>query len=168
MIKPREKTPNLEINLVNDTRWKLSEQNPKNFTMLIVYRGKHCPVCKKYLEELQTKVSKFTELGVNFIAISSDTEEKAKATYKDWDIDDIPLGYEFPIEEARKWGLFISSGIKEEPEQFVEPGLFLIRPDQTLYAESIQSMPFARPEFDDILKAIKFVLDKDYPARGEA
>jgi peroxiredoxin len=168
MIKPREKTPSITIDLVNDTRWSLEEQTPKNLTMVIVYRGKHCPVCKKYLEELQTKISQFTELGVNLIAISSDTEEKAKKTYEDWDIADIPVGYEFPIEEARKWGLFISSGIKEEPEHFIEPGLFLIKPDSTLYAASIQSMPFARPSFDDLLKAIKFVLDKDYPARGEA
>ncbi len=168
MIKPREKTPSITIDLVNDTRWSLEEQTPKNLIMIIFYRGKHCPVCKKYLEELQTKISQFTELGVNLIAISSDTEEKAKKTYEDWDIADIPIGYEFPIEEARKWGLFISSGIKEEPEHFIEPGLFLIKPDSTLYAASIQSMPFARPSFDDLLKAIKFVLDKDYPARGEA
>lgn len=168
MIKPREKTPSITIDLVNDTRWSLEEQTPKNLIMVIFYRGKHCPVCKKYLEELQTKISQFTELGVNLIAISSDTEEKAKKTYEDWDIADIPVGYEFPIEEARKWGLFISSGIKEEPEHFIEPGLFLIKPDSTLYAASIQSMPFARPSFDDLLKAIKFVLDKDYPARGEA
>ncbi len=168
MIKPREKAPNIDIGLVNDTRWELNEQNPKNFTMIIVYRGIHCPVCKSYLEELQTKISKFTDLGVNLIAISSDTEAIAKKTYKDWDIADIPVGFEFPIEEARKWGLFISSGIKDEPKHFIEPALFLIRPDQTIYAESIQSMPFARPAFDDVLKAIKFVLDKDYPARGEA
>ncbi len=168
MIKPREKTPNITIDLVNDTRWSLEEQTPKNFTMIVVYRGKHCPVCKKYLEALQTKVDTFTDLGVNVIAISSDTEEIAKNTYDDWNIADIPVGYEFPIEEARKWGLFISSGIKEEPKHFTEPGLFLIKPDQTLYAESIQSMPFARPAIDDLIKAIEFVLDKDYPARGEA
>jgi hypothetical protein len=28
-------------------------------------------------------------------------------------------------------------------------------------------MPFARPSFGDILKAIDFVVAKDYPARGE-
>ena len=80
----------------------------------------------------------------------------------------MPLGYEFPIEDAREWGLFISKGIKDEPETFIEPGLFIIRPDQELYCASIQTMPFARPELDDVIGAIKFVLDKDYPARGEA
>jgi peroxiredoxin len=168
MIKPREKAPHLEIDLVNDTRWSLHEQSPKNFTMIIVYRGKHCPVCKKYLEELQAKIDKFTDLGVNVITISSDTEEKAKKTYDDWDITDIPVGFEFSIEAARKWGLFISKGIKEEPEHFIEPGLFLIKPDGVLYAASIQTMPFARPSFDDLLNAIKFITVKEYPARGEA
>ena len=168
MIKPRTKVPSFTINLVNDTQWTLSEQEPENFTLLIVYRGKHCPVCKTYLEELQNKVSKFTEKGVNLIAVSSDTEEKAKQTYEDWDIADIPIGFEFPIDRAKDWGLFVSTGIKDEPEQFVEPGLFLIKPDGTLYCESIQSMPFARPPLDEVLSAIEFVLEKDYPARGEA
>ncbi|WP_044397801.1 peroxiredoxin-like family protein [Lacinutrix sp. Hel_I_90] len=168
MIKPREKMPELAIDLVNDTQWKLSEQMPEQFTMVVLYRGMHCPVCKKYLEELQSKLRKFIEKGVNVIAISSDTEEIAKQTYKDWNIADIPVGYNFSIEAARTLGLYISKGIKAEPDTFIEPGLFLIKPDQTLYAVSLQSMPFARPEFDAILKAIDFVVEKDYPARGEA
>jgi hypothetical protein len=28
-------------------------------------------------------------------------------------------------------------------------------------------MPFARPHLDDLLKAIDFVKEEDYPARGE-
>ncbi|WBU89010.1 peroxiredoxin-like family protein [Cellulophaga omnivescoria] len=168
MIKPREKTPELSIKLVNDSTWKLSEQSPKNFTLILFYRGKHCPVCKKQLEELQSILPKFTERGVNVIAISSDTEDVAKNTYKEWNINDIPLGYGFSIEEARKWGLFISKGIKQEPDYFTEPGLFLLSPDTTVYWESIQSMPFGRPEFNDVLGGIDYILKADYPARGEA
>ncbi|WP_452224460.1 redoxin domain-containing protein [Lacinutrix chionoecetis] len=168
MIKPRTKTPDLEINLVNDTTWKLSEQSPENFILILVYRGKHCPVCKKQLEELNKKLDKFTERGINVIAISSDTEKVAKETYEEWDIANIPIGYGFPIEEARKWGLFISSGIKKEPEYFTEPGLFLLKPDQTMYWEAIQSMPFGRPSFNDVLGGIDYILKEDYPARGEA
>ncbi|WP_348646025.1 redoxin domain-containing protein [Cellulophaga sp. F20128] len=93
MIKPREKAPDLNIQLVNDTSWKLSEQSPKNFTMILFFRGKHCPVCKKQLEDLQATITKFTERGVNVIAVSSDTEEVAKETFKEWAIKDIPLGY---------------------------------------------------------------------------
>jgi len=169
MIKPRMKVPNISVDLVNDTKWELEEQTPENFTMVIFYRGKHCPVCKSYLEELQSKLDQFTNRGVNVIGISANTEKIAKDTYQSWDIPDIPIGFEFSINNAKELGLFISKGISDkEPETFFEPGLFLIKPNGELYCASIQTMPFARPNFDEILKAIDFVLDKDYPARGEA
>ena len=55
----------------------------------------------------------------------------------------------------------------EEPALFSEPGLFLVRPDGTLYFGTVQTMPFARPNFREILGALDFVLAKGYPARGE-
>ncbi|OBX26577.1 alkyl hydroperoxide reductase [Gelidibacter algens] len=168
MIKPRTKTPDLSINLVNDTQWTLTDQHPENFILLVVYRGKHCPICKKYLQTIQKHLSEFIEKGVNVIAISSDSEKLAKATYDEWDVADLPIGYNFPIADAREWGLYISKGIKEEPKEFIEPALFIIRPDQTLYASSIQTMPFARPEIEALLKSIDFILEEEYPARGEA
>src|SRR5262249_46115017 len=48
-----------------------------------------------------------------------------------------------------------------------EPGLFLVRPDRTLYFASVQTMPVARPHFTDILAALDFVTAKNYPACGE-
>jgi len=55
----------------------------------------------------------------------------------------------------------------EEPREFAEPGLFMMKPDRTLYFISIQSMPFARPSWREVLGAIDFVVEKDYPARGD-
>jgi hypothetical protein len=51
---------------------------------------------------------------------------------------------------------------------FSEPGVFLVRTDGTLYWASVQTMPFARPHFNEMLTAIDFVLKNGYPARGEA
>ena len=168
MIKPRTKVPELELNLINDTKWKLSDQNPENFTLLVFYRGLHCPVCKKYLEELKSKLDEFIDKGINVIAISCDTEERAKKAGQEWDISSLPVGYELSISEARNWGLHISSSISDkEPDEFSEPGLFLIRPNGELYFSTIQTMPFSRPNFDEVLSAIDFILKKDYPARGE-
>ncbi|MDT7830557.1 peroxiredoxin-like family protein [Pricia sp. S334] len=169
MIKPRQEVPDLKLELINDTQWNLEAQQVENFTMLVFYRGLHCPECKKQLEALANKLEDFSDRGVNIIAASCDSEKLAKKTAEEWDITALPVGYGLSIEEAREWGLFISEGIKdEEPEQFSEPGLFLVRPDKTLYAASVQTMPFARPKLDDLLKAIDFIKKKDYPARGEA
>ena len=168
MIKPREKTPKLEVQLINGTNWVLKEQTPQNFTMVIFYRGYHCPICKKYLEKLQTLLDEYSKRGVNVVAISSDNKERAQNSYDNWEIPDVPLGYGYDTDQARDWGLFISTGIKDEPTKFIEPGLFLIKSDGTLYCESIQSMPFARPDLEDFLKSIDYILEEDYPARGEA
>ncbi|MEZ5584244.1 MAG: hypothetical protein R3F37_17190 [Candidatus Competibacteraceae bacterium] len=43
--------------------------------------------------------------------------------------------------------------------------MFLIRPDGTLYAASVNTMPFARPHFKDVLIALGFIIKNDYPAR---
>lgn len=168
-LKPRQEVPELIVKTTKGLKWNLRETEPENFTMLIFYRGIHCPVCKKYLEELNTKIEDFRDKGVNVIGVSSNKEELAHKTVEEWDIDKLNIGYDFSIEEGRKWGLFVSEGIKDsEPDVFLEPALFLIKPDNTLYSASIQSMPFARPKFDELLKSISFVLKEDYPARGEA
>jgi hypothetical protein len=45
--------------------------------------------------------------------------------------------------------------------------VFIVKPDNNLYYAAVQTMPFARPHFDELISAIDFVLAKNYPARGE-
>lgn len=167
MILPKTRVPNLQLPLVNDTQWKLDAQSPKFMTLLIFYRGLHCPVCKKQLEALKDQLSEFDERGINLVAISMDSEKRAKKSYDEWDIASIPVAYNLSEKDAREWGLYISEAISDkESEVFSEPGLFLIRPDGTLYSSSVQSMPFARPRWEDLLKGIDFIKKEEYPARG--
>lgn len=168
-IKPQTSVPSLEISLTDGTVWKLSERKPKNFTMIVFYRGLHCPICKVYMRELNNKMSELSARGVEVIGISSDTKERALQAREQWGLTQLAIGYGLPIAKAREWGLFISKAIKEnESAEFSEPGLFLVKPDGTLYAASINTMPFARPHFDEVLGAIDFVVKNNYPARGEA
>ena len=168
MLIPGQKTPALELPLTIEARFALADQSPDNFTMLVFYRGKHCPICKKSLEELATKLDDFSKAGVNVFSVSMENEDRAMAIDSDWATGDVPLAYDLSEDQAREWGLYISEGREgtEEPAKFSEPAVFLIRPDGTLYSAHVQSVPFARPQFDDLLEAVKFVTEKDYPARG--
>ncbi len=168
-LLPRAPVPALEVALTNGSSWKLGEREPSQFTMIVFYRGYHCPVCKMYIAELEAKLDEFATRGVDVVAISSDTEERAQQSCKQWGLTKLAVGYGFPVAKAREWGLFVSRAIKEsEAAEFFEPGLFLIKPDRTLYASSVNSMPFARPHFGDVLNAVDFVVKNNYPARGEA
>ncbi len=173
-VKPRTKSPELEIETLDEGQWRLSDQKPENFTMIVAYRGLHCPICRTYLSELDRNAEEFGKRGVEVIAVSTDTPERAAQTKDEWKLRNLRIGYGLSIPKAREWGLYISSSRGKtsagvvEPDQFNEPGVFLIKPDQTLYASSVATMPFARPHFKEVLAAIDFIVEKDYPARGEA
>ncbi len=173
-VKPRTKSPELEIETLDEGQWRLSDQKPENFTMIVAYRGLHCPICRTYLSELDRNAEEFGKRGVEVIAVSTDILERAAQTKDEWKLRNLRIGYGLSIPKAREWGLYISSSRGKtsagvvEPDQFNEPGVFLIKPDQTLYASSVATMPFARPHFKEVLAAIDFIVEKDYPARGEA
>lgn len=166
---PRTDAPALTVNLAGgSSAWSLHEQSPEHFTMVVFYRGLHCPVCRSYLETLQSKRGDFAERGVEVLAVSMDTEERAQKAIDKWSIGKLTVGYGLNEQQAQEWGLFLSRGIKDlEPDLFSEPGLFLVQPDGTLYYAAINSMPFGRPALDDLLGGVDFVLESAYPARGE-
>ncbi|MGH9921106.1 MAG: peroxiredoxin-like family protein, partial [Nitrososphaerales archaeon] len=168
-VKSREHAPGLAVDLVSGGRWRLDEQQPKTFTMVVFYRGLHCPVCRAQLSELNRRLDELTSRGIDVIAISGDTQERAQKTAVEWHLDRLSIGYGLSEQTARAFGLFVSGAIKDdEPAQFSEPGLFLIHPDGTVYYETINSMPLSRPHLDDVISAVDYAAKVDYPARGEA
>ncbi len=172
VLKPREPVPALEVETLNGN-WSLSAQNPDNFTMVVFYRGRHCPICSKYIAELDKLVGDFADIGVSVLALSSDGAERAAQAKQDWGLSNLEIGYGVSVEQAREWGLHRSAGRGktsigiEEPGEFSEPGLFIVGTDNKLYWAQISTMPFARPHFREIIGALKFALEKNYPARGE-
>jgi peroxiredoxin len=170
VIKPGTPAPVLDLPLVGGGRWRLGDQEPEAFTLVVFYRGRHCPVCRSYLQQLDRMLDDFAGVGVtSVVAVSTDGLERAENTVESWQLERLQVAYGQSIESAREWGLFVSKGCTAaEPEHFAEPGLFLIRPDTSLYAGVINTMPFARPRLDDVLGAVRYVRAHDYPARGES
>ncbi|NUP54664.1 MAG: AhpC/TSA family protein [Gemmatimonadaceae bacterium] len=168
-VVPTRPAPPLSVQTVAGESWSLIERRPERFTMVVFYRGLHCPVCRTYLMELERKLDEFTRRGLDVIAVSGDDDERARRTVDEWKLARLTVGYGQSVASMREWGLFVSHGIKEtEPELFGEPGLFLIQPDATLYYVGVNSMPFGRPRLDDMLAALDFIIARNYPARGEA
>jgi peroxiredoxin len=168
-IKPRQPTPALEVKLLDGGDWRLSDAKPASYQLVVVYRGLHCPVCKTYLGDLEAKLPEFSRRGVEVIAISTDSLERARKAKTEWGLNSLSLGCELSIAGARAWDLYISQAIREgEPPEFSEPGLFLIKPDGTLFYASRNSAPWGRPAFDQLLRGIDVATERKMPARGEA
>ncbi len=173
MLVPRQKTPDLALPTLDHGPFDLASEESERGTVICFYRGLHCPICATYLTELQKRVADFAERGVGVVAVSSDGEERARAMAEKIGAEGLRFAYDLPLAKAREWGLYISTsrgktsiGI-EEPALFSEPGLFMVTPQRTLYYGSVQTMPFVRPHFSELVGALDFAIKADYPARGE-
>ena len=168
-LKPRQPAPALDMPLLDGGTWSLKDSRPENFTMIVVYRGLHCPICKTYLGDLEAKLPEFAKRGVAVTAVSADGRERAQQARDDWKLENLKIGYGLPLATARDWDLFVSRAIRDgEPPEFVEPGLFLVKPDGTLFFAAIGSAPWGRPPLDQMLRGIDVALERKMPARGEA
>ena len=165
---PKHQAPTLIVPLLDGTEWSLANQQPKNFTLIVFYRGLHCPICEKYLKQLEELIPQFEERGVNVIAISMDTEKRARLSRKNWGLEKLTLGYQLSQSKAKEWGLYISEAIKPaEPDFFSEPGLFLVDGNQEVYYSAVNSNPWGRPYLASFVKAVDYIIQSGYPARGE-
>jgi len=134
---------------------------------VVVYRGRHCPLCKAYLETLDGLLDELAAAGVSTLAVSADPKEKAEADVAEhgWRF---PVGYALGIDQMRALGLYISqpTSSRETDRPFAEPGLFAINPQGKVHIVDISNAPFARPNLAGILDGIKYVQKKSYPIRG--
>ncbi len=151
-----------EINLSKPTM-------PHDWRVVVVYRGKHCPICTRYLTELNAIVPKLSELGIDLVAVSADTLEKANAHLLD--VEPVyPVGYGLSVEQMQQLGLYISEprSPEESDRAFAEPGLFVINDQGQLQLVDIANAPFARPSLESLVMGLRFIRnpDNNYPIRG--
>lgn len=102
---PRKPVPALSVRTLAGEDWMLAKRSPANFSMLVFYRGLHCPVCRRYLTELNGLADKFSERGVDVLCLSTDTEERARQASDLSDLKNLTPGYGLTIDEARGCGL---------------------------------------------------------------
>lgn len=136
-------------------------------TLFVVYRGKHCGRCKKYLATLDKMAGDWEAAGFAIIVISADPEEKAQADVAEfgWGFD---LGYDLSEEQMRTLGVYISEPLSpdETDRRFAEPAVFCVRPDGVVQIVCLSNGPAARPDLAELLDGMKFNIAHNRPARG--
>jgi peroxiredoxin len=166
-LMPNTQAPALKLPLVGGGTYDLAQESPENFTMVVFYRGYHCPACKNYIGGLAKLLSEYEAAGLSVVAVSMNDEELAQKAADEWDVGNLRIAYGMTLEDAKAWGLWVSKAFKEvEADFFTEPGLFWLKPDGTVYLADISNMPWARPDLQNLLSKVSYALEHNYPSRG--
>lgn len=169
-LQAGKKFPSLRVPKLGGGKIELSKPaNGRDWQLVIVYRGKHCPICTKYLSSLNTLLTEFNALGIDVVAISADPAEKTEAQMAEVN-PTFNVGFNLTVEQMQELGLYISNprSAAETDRPFAEPGLFVINADGNIQIVDISNAPFARPDLKSLLMGLKFVRNPEnaYPIRG--
>ncbi|MGJ8585809.1 MAG: redoxin domain-containing protein [Marinosulfonomonas sp.] len=138
-----------------------------NWSLIVVYRGKHCPRCKKYLNKLNEMRQAWADAGFEITVVSADPVEKAQADVDEfgWNFD---LGYDLSEDQMAALGLYVTEPLSgsETDRRFAEPGVFVLRPDGSVLLVAISNGPSARPDLDELLDGMVFTKNNNRPPRG--
>jgi len=173
---PDDTMPAIDAELAGGGSWHIADEHPQMLTLLVFYRGLQCPICRKWLRELERVLPEFERRGVSVIALSTDTRERAERAKLDWGLASLRVGYGVEPEDARKAGVYLSEGRGahpgtgiEEMTLFTEPAVLAVKPDGMLYMAWTQSGPHAHPHMSELLSAVEGALLDGLPApRGSA
>lgn len=143
--------------------------NGYDWKLVVVYRGKHCPICTRYLQALNQVLPKLNALGIDVVAVSADSQSRAIEQLGQIN-PQYPVGYDLSIAQMQALGLYISgprSGMNVE-RAFAEPGLFVINEAGNLQMIDISNVPFSRPSLDSLVGGLRFVrgLTEPVPVNG--
>ena len=177
-IASGEPLPSIVLPLVGGGTHDLAARvDSRHWKLVVVYRGLHCPLCTKYLLELETLQTTLAEQRIEVVAVSADTREKAESRVEQSGLT-LPVAYDLSIAQMVQFGLYISdpASEKETDRPFAEPGVFAINEEGLLQLVDISNAPFLRPELDAVLGGIGYVrkpqaeradpCGKSYPIRG--
>lgn len=140
-----------------------------DWQLISVYRGKHCPYCSRYLQELDTLAPRLNAVGIDVVAVSADSLDRAEPHIEQLGVN-LTIGYDLSVAQMRTFGLYISEprSAAESPRPFAEPGLFVVNEKGLLQVTDISSSPFVRPHLETLVGGLEFIRnpENNYPIRG--
>ncbi|MDB2355627.1 MULTISPECIES: peroxiredoxin-like family protein [unclassified Pseudoalteromonas] len=165
---PADIMPTLTANDVDGKSLDITErQTELPWKMIVIYRGKHCPLCTKQLNALAKIKDDYTEAGIEVAAVSADSQEQLNGHLKDLEVN-FPLYSGLTLEQMTDLGVYISEprNKNETDHPFAEPAIFVLNEDNQIQITDKSNAPFSRPDLNALLSGIKFIRENDYPIRG--
>ncbi len=169
-LHPGDDFPVIEAKLLSGETLNLAKpQHGLDWKMVVVYRGQHCPLCTRYLNELEQLKNALAQTGVDLIAISGDSKAQLQNHMENLNVT-FPIAYGLSVEQMNELGVYISNPrSKEETDHpFAEPGLFVVNNEGKVHVVDISNNPFVRPDLKSLISGLEWIRNpvNNYPIRG--
>ena len=100
--------PALSVNGLDSARIDISKPaGDADWQMVVVYRGRHCPLCTKFLNGLSGYRQRLLDIGIDIAAVSGDSKEQLEEHLTRLDVN-FPLFHGLTLGQMQDLGLYIS------------------------------------------------------------
>jgi len=169
-LHPSVEFPELELPTLHGDKLRLGKpQDGFDWQLVVIYRGRHCPLCTKYLNQLQEFKSQLAKIGVDIVVASGDNKSQLEEHMSRLDVD-FPITYGLSTSQMQLLGCYISDPRSEQETDhpFSEPALFVVNQAGTIQVIDISNNPFVRPELSALVNGLRWIRnpDNNYPIRG--
>ena len=153
--------------LTGETRDLRQPSAGKDWQLVVVYRGRHCPLCTRFLNELAHFKPRLDAINIDLVAVSGDSQAQLEEHSSRLEVN-YPIFYGLTLKEMQALGLYISHPRSEQETDhpFAEPGLFVINEQGTLQVVDVSNNPFVRPDLENLVSGLEWIRQNDYPIRG--
>ncbi len=140
-----------------------------DWQMVIVYRGKHCPLCTRQLNTMAVHKAALEKIDIDLVAVSGDSKAQLEAHLPQL-IVNYPLYFGLTEEQMKTLGCYIS--IPRSPEEtdhnFSEPAMFVVNGDRKIQVVDYSNNPFVRPDAERLISGLQWIRNpkNNYPIRG--
>ena len=73
---PNQTVPPQRVDLAGGAQFDLASEKPFNFTLIVFYRGLHCPICKIQLKDLESQRDEFETGGAPLGAVPTVSRDR--------------------------------------------------------------------------------------------
>ena len=157
--------PQITVSLIDGNKFTTGTNT--GWQIVYIYRGKHCPLCRQFLTELNESLDQLTEMGVDFVAVSADSSEQAleQSSTEKWKFK---VGYGLAPEDMQTLGVYVTEPLSNEDVHhvFAEPAFYIINPERNMHVISLTTAPIIRADVKSLIIGLKFTIKNDIGPRG--
>ena len=154
LLHPGDPFPRLMITTADAQALTVPDAFAGDYAVVLFYRGSWCPYCNAQLTAFSRALDTLTELGVNVVALSVDTEETTAALIAKHKLR-FPVGHSV---DAGKVAAATGAYVNDDPRYLQSAG-FVLAPDGTVQVAVYSSDAIGRLVPGDVAGYIRYLTE---------